>query len=169
MNQPRANPLMALVGIVLIVVGTVVMLGGLAWAFLSIVGVGVPELSEVRAGPDAAEDFGPFLDGFAVIVIGFTVMTIGRYLWRGRRRRGWRDRSGRLLIIVGYVAVAAAMVVLTRFIVSAMGDSDGRNIVIRGLLVALAIALPGVLLATVGFRMAGEVALMKAEATVKAD
>jgi hypothetical protein len=160
---------MAFFGLVLIIVGTVVMLGGVAWAFLSIVGVSMPELTEARSGPDPVDDFGPFLDGFAVIVIGFTVLTIGRYLWRGRQLRGWRDRLGRLLIIVGYVVIAVAMVVLTRFILAAMGDSDGRDIVFQGLLVCLAIAVPGVVLALVGLRLAKEVALMKAQARATAD
>ena len=160
---------MAVPGLLLVIVGFVGMLGGVAWAFLSIVGVSVPQLDDVRSGPDPAGDFGPFLDAFAVIVIGFTVMTVGRYLWRGARRRGWRDRLGRLLIIVGYADVGVAMVVLTRFILSAMGDADGRGIVVRGLLICLGIALPGVLLAVAGFRLANEVALMKAEAKATAD
>ena len=96
---------MAIPGLLLIIVGFVVMLGGVAWAFLSIVGVDVPQLDEARSGPNAVRDFGPFLDGFAVIVIGFTGLTVGRYLWRGARRRGWRDRLGRLLIIVGYLSL----------------------------------------------------------------
>jgi hypothetical protein len=169
MTQYRSNPLMAVPGLLLIVVGFVVMLGGVAWAFLSIVGVSMPELTAARSGPNAADDFGPFLDGFAVIVIGFTILTIGRYLWRGRRLRGWRDRLGRLLVIVGYVGIAVAMVLLTRFILDAMGESDGRDIVFQGLLVCLAIAVPGVVLALVGIRLAKEVPLMKADAKVTAN
>jgi hypothetical protein len=169
MQPQRTNPLMAFFGLVFIIVGTVVMLGGVAWAFLSIVGVEMPDIAEARTGPNAAEDFGPFLDGFAVIVIGFTVLTIGRYLWRGRKLRGWRDRLGRLFIIVGYVVVGVAMVVLTRFILDAMGDPDGRTIVIQGLVVCLIIAVPGVVLALLGLRLAREVALGKAEARVTAD
>jgi hypothetical protein len=169
MTQYRSNPLMAVPGLLFIVVGFVVMLSGVAYAFASIVGVDMPDLAAARSGPNAAEDFGPFLDGFAVIVIGFTVLTIGRYLWRGRRLRGFRDRLGRLLIIVGYIVVAVAMVVLTRFILDAMGDSDGRNIVFQGLLVCLIIAVPGVILAMVGLRLAKEVALMQADAKATAD
>jgi hypothetical protein len=170
MNQYRTNPLMAFPGMLFIVAGTAVMLAGVAMAFLTIVGADLPQLDDVRTGAaEAAGHFGPMFDGFAAIVIGFTGLTIGRYLWRGARRRGWRDRLGRFLIIVGYIAVAVAFVVLTRYIIDAMGDPEGRTIVVRGLLVFLAIALPAVLLMLPGFRLAREVALMKAEAKVAAD
>jgi hypothetical protein len=75
---------------------------------------------------------------------------------------------GRVLIIVGYLDIAVALVVLTRFILAAMGDdSDGTDIIIRGLLTSLAVAVPGVLLALPGFRLANEEPLMEAE--VKAE
>jgi hypothetical protein len=104
------------------------------------------------------------VDGFAVFVIGCTVMTVGRYLWRGARRRGWRDRLGRLLIIVGYLGIGVALVILTRFVLEAMGnDSGGTDIIVRGLIIIVAIAVPGALLALPGFRLAKEEPLMEAE------
>jgi hypothetical protein len=92
MTRHRANPLMLLPGLLLITVGVLVMVGGLAWAAQTFVGASAPQLSDLGSGPDAAGDLEPLVDGFATFVIGCTVMTIGRYLWRGARRRGWRDR-----------------------------------------------------------------------------
>jgi hypothetical protein len=159
---------MLLSGLLLVVIGILAMIGGLALAALTFVGTSAPQLTDLGSGPDAAADLGPLVNGFAVVIVGCTVMTVGRYLWRGARRRGRRDRLGRLLIIAGYLDVGVALVVLTRFILAAMGDdSDGTDIIIRGLLTCLAIALPGVLLALPGFRLAKEKPLMEAE--VKAE
>jgi hypothetical protein len=163
MNRHRANPLMLLPGLLLVVVGVLVMIGGIAFAALTLLGVDAPSVADLGSPSDAAEQLGPFIDGFAVVVIGCTVLTVGRYLWRGARTRGWRDRVGRLLIIVGYLFVGAALVVLTRFIREAMADgADGTDIIVRGLITCLLIALPGVALAMPGLRMAKEEALMSA-------
>ncbi len=168
MTRHRANPLMLLSGLLLVIIGILAMIGGLALAALTFVGTSAPQLTVLGSGPDAAADLEPLVNGFAVVIVGCTVMTVGRYLWRGARRRGGRDRLGRLLIIVGYLDVGVALVVLTRFILAAVGDdSDGTGIIIRGLLTCLAIALPGVLLALPGFRLANEKPQMKAE--VKAE
>ena len=92
-TRHRANPLMLLSGLLLIIVGLVVMLGGVAWALAAFGGLDPPQLSDLGSGPEAyRDDFQPMLDGFAAFAIGTSVLTIGRYLWRGARRRGWRDR-----------------------------------------------------------------------------
>ncbi|GAA3214220.1 hypothetical protein ACFO1B_12840 [Dactylosporangium siamense] len=161
-----ANPLMLLAGLLLIIVGIVVMVGGFAWAVLTVLGLAdrTPQLSDLGAGPHAREDLGPMLDGFAVFVVGTTVMTIGRYLWRGARRRGWRDRLGRLLLIITCLAVGSGMVVLTRFVLAAMDESDGGGTILRGLFVFALIGVPASLLGMVGLRLADEEILMTAEA-----
>jgi hypothetical protein len=164
MTRHRANPLMLLPGLLLIVIGTLAMIGGLAWAALAVVGVEAPQPGDLGSGPDSAGELKPLVDGFAVFVIGCTVMTVGRYLWRGARRRGWRDRLGRLLIIAGYLDIGAALVVLTRFILEALGDtSDGTGTIVHGLITVLVIAVPGVLLALPGLRLAREEPLMNAD------
>jgi hypothetical protein len=163
-SRHRANPLMLLPGVLLVIVGVVVAVIGFAYAALSILGMKAPEFSDLGAPPDARGDMQPLLDGFAVVIVGLVAMTIGRYLWRGARKRGWRDRLGRLLIIVGYLIIGVAFVALTRFVLDAMGHSDGTGIVFRGLITCLAIAVPGVVLASIGFRLAREVPLLEAEA-----
>src|SRR5262245_42053981 len=93
-TRHRANPLMLIPGLLLITVGLVVMVGGFAWAVMTMLALSerTPQLSDLGTGPHAREDLGPAVNGFAVFVVGTTVLTIGRYLWRGARRRGWRDR-----------------------------------------------------------------------------
>ena len=92
-------------------------------------------------------------------------MTVGRYLWRGARRRGWRDRLGRLFLVITVLAVGTGMVVLTRLIVAAMDESDGTaSRFLRGLVVFALIAIPASLLGSVGLRLADEKVLMTASA-----
>jgi hypothetical protein len=163
----RANPLFLAPGLLLIVIGVVVMVGGLAYMALAVTGIQAPQPEDLGRPPDGAELGRPLMDGLAVSAIGCTVMTIGRYLWRGARRRGWRDRLGRLLIILGYLTICLALVVLTRFVIEAATDNGtdiGTDLIIRGLLTCLAIGIPGAALTGTGFRLAKEEPLMTAEA-----
>lgn len=164
----RANPLFLAPGLLLIVIGVVVMVGGLAYMALAVTGMQAPQPEDLGRPPDGAELGRPLMDGFAISAIGCTVMTIGRYLWRGARRRGWRDRLGRLLIILGYLTICMALVVLTRFVIEAAtaldGTDIGMDVIVRGLLTCLAIGIPGAALTGSGFRLAKEEPLMTAEA-----
>lgn len=163
----RPNVVLWLLGAVLIIIGVVLTLLGLIWAFQAMPDAG-PQLSDLDAGPDARRDLAPMADGFSVVVAGCTVLTVGRYLWRGARRRGWRDRLGRLMLIIGYVLVATALIVLTRFALAALGNGDpdeSTRIILTGLIACAAIATPGVLLAMPGMRLANEQPLMNAEAS----
>ncbi|WP_433467395.1 hypothetical protein [Spirillospora sp. CA-128828] len=175
MNQPhrpaarpasvRPNVLFLLAGLILILAGLAAMLGGLLYGAQAILG------ADLRPGDlgDAGDDLEPLVNGFTVVIVGCTVMTIGRYLWRGARRRGARDRLGRLLIILGYLVICAAMVIMMRFILSALDTGDlgeGEKILFRGLIVCAVVAVPGLLLALPGLRMAREQALMQGEVEV---
>jgi hypothetical protein len=107
----------------------------------------------------ARRDLEPMVNGFAVVIIGCAVMTAGRYLWRGARRRGWRDRLGGSLIIAGYLVVATALCVLTRFVLAALAVDDAEEsgrVLLRRLIAYLAITVPGVVLTLPGFRLARE-------------
>ena len=163
----RANPLFLAPGLLLIVIGVVVMVGGFAYMVLAVTGIQAPQPDDLGRPPDGTVIGRPLMDGFAVFAIGCTVMTIGRYLWRGARRRGWRDRLGRILIIVGYLTICVAFVVLTRFVIEAAdfdGNDVGTDVIVRGLLTCLAIGIPGAALTGSGFRLAKEEPLMTAEA-----
>ena len=167
-TRHRANPLFLAPGLLLILIGVVVMVGGFAYMALAVTGVQAPQPEDLGRPPDGAKIGRPLMDGFAVFAIGCTVMTIGRYLWRGARRRDWRDRLGRLLIILGYLDICVAFAVLTRFVIEAATQFDGTDLgtdmIIRGLLTCLAILVPGAVLTAAGFRLAKEEPLMTAEA-----
>jgi hypothetical protein len=45
----------------------------------------------------------PLADAESLVIWGVMIFTIGCYIWRAARRRGWKDRSGRILISIGYL------------------------------------------------------------------
>ncbi len=152
------NVLFNLVGVVLIVGG----LGLVVYGFADILRV-MDEFDPFRGdGPPVA-----VADGAALIFWGIIVFTIGRYFWRGARRRGARDRFGRLLIIVGYLLVGAGLDAGAHAGVQLWNNrtDDGmQSAAIHAVLMFLLWALPGAALATIGFKLADEVALATAEA-----
>ncbi|MFC4910131.1 hypothetical protein [Actinomadura gamaensis] len=165
----RPNPLLLISGLVLILAGTGIMLIGLLTALRTFTQAGLHQ-GDLGSGPHARHDLEPLVDGFTALVIGCTIMTAGRYLWRGARRRGWRDRLGRLMVIFGYADVAVALYVLSRFILRALdqgGQETSGQTVIHGLIACALVALPGVVLALPGLRMAKEDPLMKASVKAK--
>lgn len=165
-TRHRANPLMLLAGLLLVPAGAVIMVGGLAWAVLPFLSPQVPQLSDLGVPPDPRGDFQPLFDGFAAVAIGTTVLTVGRYLWRGARRRGWRDRLGRGFLVVTSVTIGADLVLLTRFALAAMDEpgGDGKTL-LRGMVIFALIAVPASLLGMAGLRLAREEILMEADAT----
>lgn len=163
--RPAPNVLFLLVGLILIIAGVAVMVYGVL-AAVSAIPTDGPNMNDLGIGPQARRDMEPFVNGFAAVIVGCTVMTIGRYIWRGARRRGWRDRLGRLLVIVGYLIVGTALITLTQAIIAAFstgGADASQQAVIRGLITCVAIAIPGVVIASIGFRLAKEKPLMTAE------
>ncbi|SNR51792.1 hypothetical protein [Actinomadura mexicana] len=175
MTQPyrqaahRPNVLLLLLGLLLIVIGAAAMLLGFLYGVQAVLGTGLGSDLGSADLSDAGGDLEPLVDGFTVVIVGCTVLTIGRYLWRGARRRGARDRIGRLLIILGYLVVCAALVIFTRFVLSALDAGDpgeGEKILFRGLIACAAVCVPGLLLALPGLRMAKERPLMEAEVEV---
>jgi hypothetical protein len=164
----RPNILFLMAGAVLVAIGVAFMVAGLVWAVGAVgaVTVDAPQPGDLGLRPDPRGDLAPLLDGFTVFVIGCTVMTVGRYLWRGARKRGWRDRVGRLMIIIGYLLVGAAVCVLARSGLSALGEADMEVSVqelVRGLIISSAIAIPGAVLTMRGLRLAREEVLMEAD------
>jgi hypothetical protein len=152
------NLLFSLAGVVLIVGGIGLTLYGFA------------DILRVMGGFDPFRGDGPpvaVADGAALIFWGIIVFTIGRYFWRGARRRGARDRFGRLLIIVGYLLVGAGLDAGAHAGVqlwNSRTDDDMQSAVIHAMLMFLLWAVPGAALATIGFKLANEVALATAEA-----
>jgi hypothetical protein len=151
----RPNVLFNLVGVLLIVAGIGLTIYGLATAV------------QIVQGFDPFRGDGPpvaVADGMALAFWGIIVFTIGRYFWRGARKRGGRDRFGRLLIIVGYLLLGAG---LDGGVHSAVGlwttSGDGQSVVVETLIIICVWAVPGAILAAIGFKLADEKALAKAE------
>ncbi|MFI5732010.1 hypothetical protein ACIA49_17930 [Kribbella sp. NPDC051587] len=154
----RPNVLFNLAGLVLIVVGLGLLLYGVVMAFAAISGV----------GPNSStDDLVPIVDRFLMAVWGGLIFTFGRYLWRGARRRGFRDRFGRLLIIAGYGLIGIALTVGFHSAIemwSSGGSEDAiKEIMIRTVLIFAVLGFPGAGLCAIGFRLAREQALAQVE------
>ncbi len=158
-EQHRPNILFNLAGLVLIVAGIGLTIYGLVAA------VGV-----VRSFNAFNADGTPVrvADDMALAFWGIIVFTIGRYLWRGARKRGAADRFGRLLLIVAYVmlgigldgAIHAATGIWTQ------SSDSGNEAMIRTLVTMAVWGLPASLLAWFGTKLANEKILATAEVKV---
>jgi len=153
----RPNVLLNLAGVVLMVAGVGLTIYGVATAFRLIAGVG-PSTERLPVG---------IVDGMTLGFWGLLVLTFGRYLWRGARTRGARDRFGRVLIIAGYALIGVA---LDRGMHSAVelwssGPNEGaiQSVMTRTLVIACVFGFPGAGLAAIGFKLANEKALAEAE------
>ncbi|MDT3442487.1 MULTISPECIES: hypothetical protein [unclassified Pseudofrankia] len=151
------NVLFNIVGLALIVAG------------IGLTVYGIVDMLRVMGGFDPFRGDGPpvrVADGAALAFWGIIVFTVGRYCWRGARRRGVRDRFGRLLIIAGYVLLGAGLDAGVHAAVLLWGgrtEDSMQSAVIHAVLVLALWALPGAVLAAIGFRLAGEKALAEAE------
>lgn len=107
-------------------------------------------------------------DGISLALWGIVGFTIGRYLWRGARRRGARDRFGRLLIIAGLVLVGVALHSVAQLgpRLWTRSESVAEAVVTEALITLAVWGLPGTVLASIGYRLAGERELAEFEASV---
>ncbi|MFI9380075.1 hypothetical protein [Kutzneria sp. NPDC052558] len=159
--QHRPNVLFNLIGVLLIVGGVALTVYGLLSAF------------QVIRGFDAFRDDAPpfrVADYTAAAFWGIIVLTIGRYFWRGARRRGARDRFGRLLIICGYLLLGVALdrgVHAAVRLWSARSEAAIQSAGLNTLAVVALWGIPASVLAIIGFRLANEKALAKAEINVE--
>lgn len=155
----RPNLLLNVIGVLLIVGGIGMTLYGLLWALR------------------VMQDFNPFqgdgppfgiADGMAVAFWGIIVFTIGRYAWRGARKRGARDRVGRLLLVGGYVLLGVALdqgVHAGVRLWAARTSSGMETAVWQAILTFGMWAIPATVLAAIGVKMASERYLATASAS----
>jgi hypothetical protein len=153
----RPNVLFNLAGVILMVAGAALAIYGVVTAFRLVGGVG-PSTEQLPVG---------IVDGMTQGFWGLLVLTFGRYLWRGARTRGVKDRFGRVLIIAGYALIGVA---LDRGMHSAVDlwssgpDQDAiQAVVTRSLIIVCVFGFPGAGLAAIGFKLAKEKALAQAE------
>lgn len=150
------NPLFWFVGTVAVIVGVVLMASG----GLTLWEVNDPFHGE---GPEATAH------AASVFVWGAVVMVNGVYVWRGARRRGARDRFGRLLIIGGYVLLAVAVSGAVHEAVrmwSATTEQANDHVLTDTMLAFLLPGIPAATLVALGVRTAQEEVLMTAEVEV---
>jgi hypothetical protein len=155
-DQPpiRPNVLFWLVGSITALVGVVMLIGGA----LAVADVQDPFHG---AGPEQSADAASLFAWGAVVLVN------GVYVWRGARRRGLRDRVGRLFIIVGYVVLGIA---LSRSIHSSVdlwattSEEAARDVLNRTMLTFLGWGVPAAVLVKLGTVLAREKVLMTAEA-----
>jgi hypothetical protein len=145
-SRPRAYVEYWVAGGVTTTLGAAVVVAGarhIAWA---------AELENPYAGVGA--DY--LAQGAGMIACGSVIVTSGVHLWRAARRRGWRDRLGRLVTIVGQLllgVVVARTAYLTIASWSAHTDADLTRMH-TAVWLTLLVALPAGLLVWLGGRIA---------------
>jgi hypothetical protein len=139
-------------------------------AAIVIVGVGVAALAVQRiiplAGPPSFTTRGAraMADAIAQLFWGLVVLVSGCYIWRAGRRRGLKDRLGRVLLIVGYcvIAVAFSQFVHASFELWRGVGGLSEKETFAPLVAFLVIGGPGALVAEIGRRMSDERFLLTA-------
>jgi hypothetical protein len=148
------------------IVGVLLIVGGIGLTIY-----GILDVVRVMGDFDAFRGDGPPVqtaDGAALAFWGIIVFTIGRYCWRGARKRGVRDRFGRLVIIVAYVLLGAGLDAGVHGAVRLWGSRTEDSMQSAALHAVLAFALwavPAAILAAIGFKLANEKALATASAS----
>lgn len=148
-TRPRANVLLWLVGLITIAVALLLVVSGAL------------DVADAGGHPNAFKPKGAdaLADAASKFVWGVVILTNGAYIVRGARRRGARDRLGRVVIIIGYVLLGVA---LSQGIHSAVGlwaadlPEAQDDVMIRTMALFLVWGVPAALLVYVGTRMADE-------------
>ncbi|TCC32839.1 hypothetical protein [Kribbella speibonae] len=150
-----ANPIFRVLGLAVMVLGLINTIRGVG-AVLATMDLPDPySVPGARAIADAA----------GAVVWGAMILTIGAYIWRGAKRRGARDRGGRLLIVAGYVLVAVALseaIDVGTGIWNPPTDPDALDPDDEALVTFLAWGAPGAALVHIGAGLAHEKILAKA-------
>jgi Ca2+/Na+ antiporter len=98
-------------------------------------------------------------DGAAAVFWGFFVITMGRILWRGARRRGAKDRFGRLLMIIAMVIMGYALQSLLAGapeLWRSTTEDQARSSLIAAYLPYVLLGIPAVVVGTIGGKLANE-------------
>ncbi|GAA1642801.1 hypothetical protein GCM10009744_36310 [Kribbella alba] len=90
------------------------------------------------------------------------MFTIGRYLWRGARKRGIRDRFGRLLIIGAYVLLGFGLDTGVHNAVGLWTSGSAESVLVRTLVTFLLWGVAASIIGTIGIKLADEKILAKA-------
>jgi hypothetical protein len=138
------------------VLGVLAILGGLA-----LIVVGALAVADAAQKPNAFKPAGAEAqaDGASTFVWGVMVLTCGAYVVRGARRRGARDRWGRVQIVLGYLVLGLALSLAIHRAVDlwdANTEDEHRNVMLQTMGWFLLFGIPGAWLIHRGVENADE-------------
>ncbi len=152
-HRQRANPFFWLIGSLAVLAGTGMLVGG---------AIAVADAENTgAAGPQDTAD------PASLVTWGVVVLVNGVYVWRGARRRGWHDRLGRLLIIVGYALLGIALsrtLHISEELWGSTTSGSSNDVLDRTMLAFLGWGVPAALLVRLGTWIAPEKILLTAQA-----
>jgi hypothetical protein len=139
------------------VIGVAVILAGVG---LIVVGVG-DIVATVQRYESPLRGRGPaaLASGAAKVFWGMFVLTMGRIVWRGARRRGGKDRAGRLLMILGCGLMGFAVQGLLSGVpelLHSTTEAHARASLIAAYIPYVVLGIPAAIVALIGSKMAKE-------------
>lgn len=144
------NALFYLIGFVVIMVG------------IGLVVIGVTDMmTTVQRYESPLRGDGPaaFTSAAALVSWGAFVITMGRIMWRGARRRGVKDRVGRLLCLISLALVGLAIQALLAGVPEFLRSTtagEARSNLIQAHIPYVALMIPAMIIGLVGSKMAKE-------------
>jgi hypothetical protein len=136
-------------------------------AGILIAAMGVRDLIEVsgRSNMFSRRNAVAQADAVSWVIWGIMILTIGCYVWRAARRRGWKDRLGRVIISVGYLLLAFGMSQAVHSSVklwSASSEKARDDVALEVGMYFLGFGFVAALLIWVGVKMANEIIITTA-------
>lgn len=154
-EQRRPNVIFWFVGSVTALVGLFMLVAG---------GVAVADVADPFNGAGPQD----MANAASLCTWGAVVLVNGVYIWRGARRRGLRDRIGRLLIIVGYAVLGIAMsrsIHISTELWATTTQDTSNDVLNRSMAAFLGWGVPAAALVWLGAKIAREKILLTAQAS----
>jgi hypothetical protein len=142
-------------------------------AGVAVAATGVRDVLDASERPDVFRTAGSvaLADAVGQVIWGVMILTIGCYIWRAARRRGWKDRSGRVLISAGYLIIAYGMSQAVHAAVKiwAVSSEEGQQrVAVEVGSYFLGFGFVGALLVWLGVKMADEIIITTVEGNYSA-
>jgi hypothetical protein len=162
-GPPRTRP-----NVLAWILGALVIAAGVA-----IAAIGVRDVLDVSERTDMFNRSNSiaWADAVSQVIWGIMILTIGCYVWRAARRRGWKDRSGRVLISAGYLTIAYGMSQAVHVSVemwAVSSEEDQRRIAVEAGSYFLGFGFVGALLVWLGVKLAHEIIITTVEGNYRA-
>jgi hypothetical protein len=157
LSRTRPNVLAWALGVIVIAAGI----------FIGVLGVlDVIDVSG-RANVFSRRNSQAMADAVSWFIWGVIIFTIGCYIFRAARRRGWKDRLGRILISIGYLVLGFGMSKAVHAWVKiwqVSSEKGVQRVALEAGLYLLGYGFVGALLVWIGVKMADEVIILTASA-----